>query len=387
MKFSSKGKRSKKEAKISAVQTSRSNTQPFTMLERYVPLSTPEQKIYDALREAIPIIDAAIDKIVRLTGSFKAQCKSPFAQKQLEDFLKNVRIGASSRGIDAFITQYLDRLLTWGTAIAEIVPYENGEVAAVYCADNEDVQLVRGENPLDVNICVCNSTGFTPVEHPERILISALKPMPGEIRGVSLLRGLPFVSEILLKIYNSIGTNWERIGNLRYAVTYKPTGSIIESTLGTDAVQEISTEWSRAMNSSGGVRDFVAVGDVDVKVIGSDNQILDSEIPVKQMLEEIVAKLGVPPFILGLSWSSTERMSQQQADILTSELESYRSILTPVLREICTFQLRAAGFSDNPEIIWDDINLQDAVEQSKAELMRSQAENICNCKKGDSNEH
>mgnify|MGYP001527896479 FL=1 len=53
---------------------------------------------------------------------------------------------------------------------------------------------------------------------------------------------------------------------------------------------------------SNSVKDFVAVGDVSVKVIGADNAVLDSEIPVKQLLEQIVAKTGLPPFMLGLSW-------------------------------------------------------------------------------------
>ena len=63
----------------------------------------------------------------------------------------------------------------------------------------------------------------------------------------------------------------------------------------------------------GSVRDFVAVGDVDIKVIGADNQVLDSEVPVRQILEQLVARTGIPPFLLGLTWSSTERMSTQQA--------------------------------------------------------------------------
>ena len=40
---------------------------------------------------------------------------------------------------------------------------------------------------------------------------------------------------------------------------------------------------------------FVAVGAVDIKVIGADNQLPDSELPVREMLEQIVAKLGIPP--------------------------------------------------------------------------------------------
>ncbi len=90
--------------------------------------------------------------------------------------------------------------------------------------------------------------------------------------------------------------------------------------------RQIAREWSAAMEAGrdGRVRDFVAVGDVDIKVIGADNQVLDSEVPVRQILEQLVARTGIPPFLLGLSWSSTERMSTQQADMMTSELTAIR---------------------------------------------------------------
>lgn len=123
-------------------------------------------------------------------------------------------------------------------------------------------------------------------------------------------------------------------------------------------------------------RDFVSVGDVSIKVIGADNQILDSEVPVRQLLEQIVAKLSVPPFLLGLSWSSTERMASQQCDILTSELEWYRALVTPVITKICRLFLRMEGFDDGVEIEWSNINLQDETELAQARLWRAQAQEI-----------
>ena len=48
---------------------------------------------------------------------------------------------------------------------------------------------------------------------------------------------------------------------------------------------------------NGRVRDFVAVGDVEIKAIGADEQILDSEVPIRQILEQVVAKTGIPPFM------------------------------------------------------------------------------------------
>ena len=142
--------------------------------------------------------------------------------------------------------------------------------------------------------------------------------------------------------------------------------------------RQLAEEWSRAMAAtrSGSVRDFVAVGDVEIKVIGADNQILDSDVPVRQMLEQIVAKLGLPPFMLGLSWSTTERMASEQADILTTEIEFYRRVLTPVLLKICRAHLRAFGCTDRVEIVWDDITLKDTVDAATARHLDAQTDEI-----------
>ena len=97
---------------------------------------------------------------------------------------------------------------------------------------------------------------------------------------------------------------------------------------------------------------------------------------VRQMLEEIVAKMGIPPFLLGLSWSSTERMSSQQADILTSELEAYRRLLNPVIEKICKLWMQLHGMEPRFTIEWDTITLQDAVDLANARLMNAQAAQI-----------
>ena len=125
---------------------------------------------------------------------------------------------------------------------------------------------------------------------------------------------------------------------------------------------------------NGTVRDFVAVGDVEIKVIGSEAPILDSQVPVRQILEQLVAKTGLPPFLLGLNWSTTERMSAQQADILTGEIWAIRRTVEPVLRRICKTYLALEGLDDRVEIQWEDISLQDMTEEAQADLYRAQAE-------------
>ena len=124
------------------------------------------------------------------------------------------------------------------------------------------------------------------------------------------------------------------------------------------------------------MRDFVAVGGVDIRVIGADAPILDSEVPVRQILEQVVAKTGIPPFMLGLSWSSTERMSSQQADMLTTEITAIRRTLTPVVERICRLWLRMHGYTCGFAVQWEDINLQDEVEDARAALYLEQARKL-----------
>ena len=368
--------KNRKISRVSAPVTQSINRHPFGILDGYVPLALPQMKLYYALREAVPVIDAAIFKLVRLTDGFTVECDSVAAQAAVDEFVQSVPVGGNRQGLSSFISSYFEQLLTCGTALGEIVTDTDGVPRALFNAPLENIELKRNENGFDIDIFTRNGAELQKVTRPEMCLLSVLNPEPGALTGNSMLKGLPFVSSILLKIFDSIGANWERVGNLRFAVTYNPKNDAMDRAYAKDRALQVAKEWGEAMQSGSEVRDFVAVGDVQIKVIGADNQILDSEVPVRQMLEQIVAKTGLPPFMLGLSWSSTERMSSQQADVLTSELEAYRRILSPVIRKICNAYLRSQGYSCNAKVVWNDITLQDEVELSRAELYRAQAEKI-----------
>lgn len=338
-------------------------------------------RMYREIRKAVPIIDAAIGKIIRLTGDFTVHCASGSsreAQEELEWFCREVPCGACGRGLRQFLYTYLDDLLTVGNAVGEMVPQAGGEgIGALYNVPLEQVCLQQGESPLEVQVLSWDSSGKArPVPHPERVVFSALNPPAGSLRGRSLLEGLPGVAQILLQIYDCIGKNFERMGNLRYAVTCRP-GDGVDGAYAREIAQNMAEQWARTMApDQGRVRDFVAVGDVEVKVIGADCQMMDTQVPARQMLEQMVAKLGVPPFILGLSWSTTERMSKQQADILVSELESYRALLTPVIRQICQAHLEGKGWYGPVEVRWSTLRIADEVEEARAQLLYAQAEQV-----------
>lgn len=364
------------ETRISAPAVQTKNNHPFGVIDGYVPLGAPQLRLYSALREAVPVIDAAIFKLIRLTGGFEVECSDKSAQALLSEFVRSVPVGGNRSGLSEFISTYFEQLLTCGTAVGEIVTDTQGNPRALFNAPLENIELKRNKNGFDIDVFVRDGVNYQRVARQEMCLVSVLNPDPGALTGNSILKGLPFVSSVLLKIFESIGTNWERVGNLRFAVTYNPKNDAVDRAYAKDRAMQVAKEWSEAMQSGSEIRDFVAVGDVQIKVIGADNQILDSEVPVRQMLEQIVSKTGIPPFMLGLSWSSTERMSSQQADALTSELEFYRRILTPVIEKICNAFLCSIGCNCNVKTIWDNITLQDEVELSKAELYKAQAEKI-----------
>lgn len=281
-------KRRKKEqtgGAAAAVQVRERGGHPFAALRGYMPLGGADAALYRSVREAVPIVDAAIGKLVRLSGGFRVLCEDERAQEELGEFLRTVNVGHAQVGFNAFLDKYLDSLLTNGRAVGEIVPDAEGrEIAAVLCHRVEQLALREGETALDVRFC------------------------------------------------------------------------------GYDA--------------AGRLRDFVSVGDVSIRAIGADNVMPDCEVPVRQILEQLVAKTGLPPFLLGLSWSSTERMSSQQADMLTSEITALRRTLTPMVERVCRLWLRLHGYGCRFAVEWDDINLQDLVEEAKAELYREQARRL-----------
>ena len=271
---------------------------PFTTAVRAAPQHLPfgapqenpltEWRLYDALRSAVPVIDAAIRKIVRLTGGFRLTVpeSEPEAQAVLDRFCAGVPVNASGCSLQLFADRMLDSLLTYGNAAGELLTDEAGVPAALMTA-HPAVLAVTPEAPDRCSFSLRTADGLTkPLPHPERILFAALDPPAGAVCGVSVLRGLPAVSEILLKIFSCIGQNYERAGNVRYAVTYRPDRDA--AGFAKEHAGEIAAAWKEGINAAkyGEVQDFVAVGDVDIKVIGAENQLFDTNVPVRQLLEQ-----------------------------------------------------------------------------------------------------
>ena len=130
-----------------AVQLREGGRHPFGVLDGYVPLSQGEMELYRSIREAVPIVDAALRKLVRLAGGVKVSCRESAAQEGLDWFLQHVNTGRGQWGFQSFLDGYLDSMLTFGRAVGVIVPYRRGrEIAAVLCGQT-DAKACRAAAP------------------------------------------------------------------------------------------------------------------------------------------------------------------------------------------------------------------------------------------------
>ena len=123
------------------------NTHPFGVMKGFTPLGAGEERIYREMREAIPVLDAAVAKMVRLCGGFEVRCRDREAQHRLNGFLQMMPCGRGQMGIESFLSGYLDSLLTYGRAVGELV-IAGGKLRAVCWGDVTALEAQEGENPL-----------------------------------------------------------------------------------------------------------------------------------------------------------------------------------------------------------------------------------------------
>ena len=70
-------KRKKKEngAVAAVCQLRCGDVHPFGAMRSFTPLGGGEERVYREMREAIPVLDAAVSKMVRLCGGFQVKCR------------------------------------------------------------------------------------------------------------------------------------------------------------------------------------------------------------------------------------------------------------------------------------------------------------------------
>ena len=146
-----------------------------------LPQGRGERELYRALRQNVPIIDASLYKLRRLLGDFHVTCRDSRAQEGLEEFLDTVQVNGAGAGAGEFLGIYFEELLTYGTAVGEMV-LRGGKIGALYNAGLDQLDLEE-DGPLGVKVWVREQGGKKGVPLPQAAAGLCLEPGGGEALG------------------------------------------------------------------------------------------------------------------------------------------------------------------------------------------------------------
>lgn len=366
------------------VQARQSYISPYANTTAY--LAQPQDAdVFRIMRQAIPILDTAVDKLVMLTGSCQIVWDSERVQEEWDTWVESVRLAPLSRGFNSWLNGMQGRALMFGTGASEIVPDAAGRdiYGLQFISPNSLRMRPDPENPLDVIVAQQQSSMAEPVVLTrEFVALAANEPEDESPYGQSIFAHCPFIAELWIEMVHALKQDWNRVGAPSQAITVDIPDNLDPGTdlnvLMGGLVNTIRAAWTEAMNSRrerGVVKDFFGAGKIAVQTIGADGKRLEFEIPARAAMEQIVAVTHLPPFMLGFHWSTTERLSQEQAESLEDVLRDYQAEYTPHALWAADWWARVRGYASvGREAQWPETNLRDRVEQARGNLINAQAQ-------------
>lgn len=353
-------------------------TSPYLgAVRQQVPLQA-DLRLYRILRETIPCLDSAVGWLTILMGQPEIVADEPL-KSEIEGWMRGVRCPPLQVGMTTWLRNHVDSLLWSGKAVGEVVPANSGrDIYALCNIDPETIiYQIDPDSPLDVRVCQTQRGAVEPVVLDQDWLAVNLYQCGTNPHGKSLFYSLPFVTEILLSMEQSLRQTWERFGCPTYNVRWNtPEGYVDPLGTQTAAIMlGIETNFTEAMEArrDGHIRDFFNT-DVEVSVIGAEGEELEFSTPYRAIMEQIAGKTGLPSWLLGFHWSTTERLSTQQADMLASNLNGIWEEMYPDIYRIIKLRQDMTGRRGEFELKRHAVSLQDAVETARARLIDAQAD-------------
>ncbi len=338
-----------------------------------------ELELYRQLRRLLPLVDAAIRRLTRLVGYVRIEAPAPL-QADLDRFLRHVPVNGLQRGFDSFLVNHVGQMLQYGFAAGRIVPDKaQRDIAGLVNLDSREVHVIDDDPPLKRGVGHRPPGAFEVARIPDALALFSANATEGDSPyGCGILRSLPFVSHIVLTMERATQQTWERMGAPSYTVTWTPPEGFVDpdGARSRAIMGEIEAGFTEAMQTrhdTGLASDFFAAGDVRVEVIGAASEQLEFRETYRALTEQIVSVTGLPPFMLGLSWASTERMSSQQSEVIIAEIHDLRRELEPMVEQLVDLWLALTRRSGNYRVRWSEVTLQDLSLVAEAQYRQAMA--------------
>jgi hypothetical protein len=347
-------------------------------------LRVPQQqnlRLYEQMVETIPICDAALDRMVELVGCPYIEAE-PETQKEVQDWLDNLSVNRTQTGFDNAVNTWLKAHLLYGRAHMEIILTANRrEIYALQCLHTRTIDLRPAADGYSTEMVQLQASSGQPrLLNPRLVLTGCYDVRDDSPQGNSLLFGLPFVAEIVASMMKDVKDLWERFGNPSYHIRWKPDSQFADptSSKSTSYLSTIMARWNQAMKqrAEGDVTDFATAGDIEVTVIGANGEELEFAVPFRTFAEQMVAKFGLPPMMLGLQWQAGERIGAHQAALLKTRVERIRRGVEAEILYLIRLRQQLAGKDDQVTLKWKAPTLIDASETARARLLDAQAQKL-----------
>jgi hypothetical protein len=356
---------------------------PFGFVNPFYRIPAKENLyLNEQLVEMIPIIGAAVDRITQLVGCPKVESENKALAAEVNDWWMNLKVNRVQTGGGNLFSGWIKSHLVYGRAHVEIIPSATyRDVYALQLLHSRTIEARPRENRYGVEWVQQWVTFGEPRLLDDDLLLTIVHDVRDDNpNGTSLLYGLPFVAEIYNKLLASLKETWERFGVPSYVVRYIPNENISDpdGTRGTaflnQALAGLQSHASARANGMG--RDFGVVGDGSIEILGANGETLDIEVPGRQILEQIVAKTGLPPWMLGLHWSTTERMSSVQASLLSEQIDEVREHAEAEWRYLVDLRQALVGrpLPEGWKTHWDAPSLIDQMETATAKKAEEEAQ-------------
>jgi len=271
-------------------------------------------------------------------------------------------------------------MLQYGFAAGRIVPDKaQRDIAGLVNLDSREVHVIDDDPPLKRGVGHRPPGAFEVARIPDALALFSANAAEGDSPyGCGILRSLPFVSHIVLTMERATQQTWERMGAPSYTVTWTPPEGFVDpdGARSRAIMGEIEAGFTEAMQTrhdTGLASDFFAAGDVRVEVIGAASEQLEFRETYRALTEQIVSVTGLPPFMLGLSWASTERMSSQQSEVIIAEIHDLRRELEPMVEQLVDLWLALTRRSGNYRVRWSEVTLQDLSLVAEAQYRQAMA--------------
>jgi hypothetical protein len=344
---------------------------PYT----HVPV-TANFPLYEKLQEAVPLIDAAIVHTIEAIGTPCVEAEKE-VKADIDAWLRNLTVNRVQTGVGPFLETWIGNMLTYGRSHTEIV----------LTNARDDIYSLTQLHPSTIAFSAARDGytldtvqygGQTPIVFPAWKVLNAVNRVRGDDpNGTSLLWGLSIVAECYIAMVRGQQGLYTRFGDPSHHVNWEPPDNFNDpSGAQSDAIMarmRAQFDSSQASRRDGKVKDYFTSGKVTVSIIGAAGEELQFSQSGQSIMEQIVAKTGLPPMIFGLNWATTERMSTVQSGLLSEMVDRYQGILSPPLTRLITLRQQLRGGDTNFSLKWEGANLQDRMMDAQADEQEEKA--------------